>query len=74
MKLKAILTVDIDAADIYDAQARREQLAELVRRLKGEYADARLEVRARRTRAAPRAAVPPKLGAEYEVVRVRRLV
>lgn len=73
MKFQAIITVHIDATDIYDVEAERERLAQLTRQLKSEYADALLEMKARRPRTPVHRAMPPKLASGYEVVRVRRV-
>lgn len=71
MKYQAIITINIEGRDAYDVQAQRESLMTLTASLQDRYADARLEVKTRRPRTNARAAPPARLGAEFEVVRVR---
>jgi hypothetical protein len=71
VKIQAIINIDIDAADAVEVRAHKLRLAELLAQLKPEYREARLQVKARRPRLAARAAPPPKLGGEFEIVRAR---
>lgn len=71
MKFGATLSFDFDAEDIHDEREHRDKLMAVLEKLKAEYADAKLEIRTRRTRTRPRAAPPAKLPAGFEIVRAR---
>ena len=71
MKIQAIISIDIDAADAIEVRAHKLRLAELIAQLKPEYRETKLQVKARRPRQVPRAAPPPKLGPGFEIVRAR---
>ena len=70
-KIKAIITIDIDASDAYEIEAHRRRLNEALQELQASYDAPKLEIKSRRPRRAPRAAAPPKLGPEFEIVRAR---
>ncbi|KQY89822.1 hypothetical protein [Brevundimonas sp. Root1423] len=71
MKYQAIITIDFEDSDAFGVQARRNILSALVRHLSAEHGEAQLQIKARRPRTAARAAPPPKLGDEFEIVRAR---
>lgn len=71
MKIQAIISIDIDAADVQDVETRRNRIERAVGALGSEYPPTRSAVKTRRPRTAPRAAPSPKLEDGFEVVRVR---
>lgn len=68
-KIKAIITIDIDANDAYEIEAHRQAIADKIAELKSAYEATQMEIKARRPRRSPRAAAPPKLGPEFQIVR-----
>lgn len=71
MKYQAVITINISGVDAYDVAEQHRSLAELTAELSARHGDARLVVKTRRDRAKARAAPPPRLGAGFEIVRVR---
>lgn len=70
-KIKAVITIEIDAADAYDIEAHRRALKIVLAELQTRHGFARMNITARRPRLAPRAAPPPQLGPDFEIVRAR---
>jgi hypothetical protein len=50
MRLRAQITIDIEARDFVDAADHQRRLEELVQEIKGEYSQAELQLRERRER------------------------
>lgn len=71
MKVQAIITISIDAADAFAVRAHRDRLSQFVSQLRAEHGETRLEMKTRRPRRTPRAAPPPKLDDGFEIVRAR---
>lgn len=65
MRLRAQITIDIDAADYIEAARHQERLKLVADQIRGEYAHAVLELRERRQRESGRAAAPPKTFRPY---------
>lgn len=70
-KIKAVLTIEIDAADAYVIEAHRRELKIVLAELQARHGSARMSITARRPRLSPRAGPPPQLGSEFEIVRAR---
>ena len=70
-KIKAVITIEIDAADAYVIEGHRRDLNVLLADLQARHGAARLDIKARRPRLAPRASPPPQLGPGFEIVRAR---
>lgn len=70
-KIKAVITIEIDAADAYVIEAHRRELNAVLAELQARHGSARMNITARRPRLKPRAAPPPQLGANFEIVRAR---
>lgn len=70
-KIKAVITIEIDAADAYVIEGHKRELTALLGDLQTHYGAARLDIKARRPRLTPRASPPPQLGPGFEIVRAR---
>lgn len=72
-KIKATITVEIDAVDAYAVEAHRDDLKAVLSDLRAKHGPAHLSITARRPRLSPRAAPPAQLGSDFEVVRARHV-
>jgi len=70
-RIKAVITIEIDAADAYVVEAHRRDLDAVVAELEARHGSARMRIMGRRPRSSPRAGPPPVLGPEFEIVKVR---
>jgi hypothetical protein len=71
IKVQAVITISIDASDALVVEAHRRELTDLLAQLEQRHGAARLDIKSRRPRLAPRASPPMQLGAEFEIVRAR---